>query len=109
MMAEVAAHDGGAGGARVIILDVVRDRVPRPERQGPDPGADVGDCGDHGVGYAHGFGHVADQGPDELPAGAGGGPLDHRSQGAEVVGHRGAVPRLARTGWSPARLLNSPT
>jgi hypothetical protein len=41
---------------------------------------------DADVGDADGLGYVADQGPEELPAGAGGGSLDHCAEGVQVVG-----------------------
>src|SRR5262249_1067264 len=39
-------------------------------------------------------GHVADEGPEELPADAGGGPFDHCAEGVQVVGHHGGARRL---------------
>src|SRR5262249_18287257 len=44
----------------------------------------------------------------ELPAGAGGRPLDHRAEGVQVVGHRGGIGRRARAGRCLARLRNPP-
>jgi hypothetical protein len=62
--------------------------------------ADVVDVG--------GLGQVADEGPEELLAGAAGGPLDHRPEGVQVVGYHGVGRPLTPAGRRlavPTRLL----
>src|SRR5262249_506455 len=81
---------------------VFHDVVPLPDGEG----AAVGRClefADGGVVDADGLGEVADQGPEELLAGADGGPFDHRPEGVQVVGDRGGR-RPAHAGGGRARV-----
>jgi hypothetical protein len=60
---------------------------------------------DAGVVDVDGLGEMADEGPEELPADAGRGPLDHRPEGVQVVGYLGDGRPLTRAGRCPARLV----
>src|SRR5262249_36646756 len=60
---------------------------------------------DGGVGDRDGLGQMADEGPEELLADAGGGPFDHRPQRVQVVGYRGGGRPLPRPGRRRARFL----
>src|SRR5262249_31328165 len=59
-----------------------------PDREGAAPRQAL-ELADGGVVDVDGLGEVADEGPEELLAGAAGGPLDHCPEGVQVVGHHG--------------------
>src|SRR5262245_37398067 len=85
VVAEPAAHDFLTRGAGQIKLDVVTNPIPCPEGEGAGLELVLDELGDEGVVHVEGRGEMADQGLEELLAGAAGSPFDDRAEGGDVI------------------------
>jgi hypothetical protein len=101
-MRQAAAEDFASRCVGHVELPALHDMVVVPK--GEDA-AELGlfEFGDADVVDVDGLGQVADEGPEELLAGTAGGPLDHRPEGVQVVGHHGDGRPLTRAGRCLAR------
>jgi hypothetical protein len=102
-MRQAAAEDFGGRGVGDVKVPALHDMVIIPQSEGAGERGGL-EFADTDVVDVDGLGQVADVGPKELLAGAARGPLDHRPEGVQVVGHNGDGRPLTRAGRCLARL-----